>query len=78
MNLGIALKRNGKTKAALEHYLEAIRLQPRFVEAINNLGRLYLDEGRLEEAKASFRRALDINPGFTPARVNLERALGNP
>ena len=78
MNLGIALKRGGKKKEAAKHYLEAIALQPRLVEAINNLGRLHLEEGRKAEAAARFREALRINPGFAPARANLERALEQP
>ena len=76
MNLGIALKRLGKTREAAKHYLEAIRLEPRFVKAINNLGRLRIEQGMKAEAEARFRRALEIDPGFTPARVNLERLGG--
>jgi predicted O-linked N-acetylglucosamine transferase (SPINDLY family) len=38
-------------------------------------GNAYKDEGRLEEAVASYQKALSINPDFSPAYVNLGNVL---
>lgn len=39
----------------------------------NNLGYAYLVEGRPDLAKPAFERALELDPGFVRARLNLER-----
>ena len=42
-NMGIILKRNGRTEEAIESYRKAISLKPDYVQAYNNLGVLYKD-----------------------------------
>jgi predicted CXXCH cytochrome family protein len=42
-----------------------------------NLGVLYLDQGKTEEAEESFRIAVRLDPGFVPARVNLANLLNS-
>jgi len=42
-------------------------------DAYNNLGIIYLQEGRREEARTMFRKALDLDPGHMAALKNLER-----
>ena len=37
----------------------------------NNLGVLLLEQGKLDEAIACYRRALMVQPDFGPARTNL-------
>lgn len=61
--------------AACRVYEEAIRLDPSLVEAHVNVGRLYQEEGRLEEAEASYRRAIQLRPDFTVAYFNLRVVL---
>jgi tetratricopeptide (TPR) repeat protein len=58
-------------EAACRAYEEAIRLDPSLVEAHVNLGRLYQEEGKLDEAEASYRRAIHRRPDFTVAYFNL-------
>jgi protein O-GlcNAc transferase len=48
-----------------------IELKPDFVEAHSNLGNLLRDLGRLNEAEASCRQALQIQPDFAEAHNNL-------
>ena len=45
-------------------------------EAYNNLGLIRTSEGRLEEAVAAFRRALELKPDFVDALNNLGVAFG--
>lgn len=45
------------------------------------LGLIYLEQGRIDEARSNFRRVLDLNRDFFQARINLARidfALDNP
>jgi glycosyltransferase involved in cell wall biosynthesis len=49
---------------------EALTSQP---DSSNNLGVAYARSGRWESASTCFRRALDLEPGYLDARVNLER-----
>jgi predicted CXXCH cytochrome family protein len=52
----------------------ALALNPMIVGAINDLGLALMRQGKNEEAIASWKRALDINPRFTAAQRNLEAA----
>ncbi|MGA3078183.1 MAG: tetratricopeptide repeat protein, partial [Bryobacteraceae bacterium] len=53
----------------------ALRSEPNFAEAHNNLGRaLSQIPGRLPEAIAEYRAALRIKPDYAQARANLEAA----
>ncbi len=56
-------------------FAEAIRLDPNFVQAHNNLGNTWLEEGHPNHALACFQQALLINNGFAQARLNLGVAL---
>jgi tetratricopeptide (TPR) repeat protein len=52
-----------------------VALEPTYAEALNNLGILRLDRGRLETAIASFEQALAARPDYAEAHTNLGRAL---
>lgn len=70
-NLGAAerdLKRFDESLAALD---EATRLAPRMLDPYFNRGALYLEVGRTNEARRQFLLALEIDPGFVPAREAL-------
>ena len=54
---------------------EAIRLDPQFFEAANDLGVLYLGEGRLSEAYEMFQRATTLDEGDPQAEANLAYVL---
>ena len=47
-NMGIIMKRNGRTEEAIESYRKAISLKPDYVQAYNNLGVLYKDNKQYE------------------------------
>ena len=52
-------------------YEEAIRVNPRLVEAQNNLGTALAAVGRLDEAAGVLRKAVATQPRFAEAYVNL-------
>jgi Flp pilus assembly protein TadD len=56
---------------AKSYFLESIKLRGDFPESLNNLGYVYLIEGREEKAKELFEHALEIQPLFSAAKKNL-------
>lgn len=56
-----------------EHYLLKVIAQGgnRFADVHNMMGVIHHDKGRLEEAREEFKRALDKNPSYTEAALNL-------
>ena len=71
-NLGVALvrlHRFGEARAALE---DAIRLNPKSANYETNLGNVLGEQGDRPAAAEHFRRALAIDPHFTPARHGLD------
>jgi len=71
--LGVALQLQGKDSLlALQKATEHL---PNDAEAHSNMGNTLLDMGRLDEAEASYRRALKIKPDFAEAHSNLGNIL---
>ena len=63
-----------RTDEAIAHYEKGLSLCPDDDVAHNDLGELYLGQGRIDAARAQFEEALRINPEFSRARQNLEAA----
>jgi len=74
-NLGVYLLKAGHGAAAIEHYREAVRLKPDYIEAHTNLGIALSASGRLPEAMAEYEAALELNPDYPKAHYNLGLAL---
>ena len=75
VNLANALRNDlGELGRAEEHYRLALRLQPGHALAHTNLGSVLAITGRLDEAIDEFNRALDLDPGLSPARLYLTAA----
>lgn len=68
----LALQQSDKRRAAAL-YESALRMEPADVVALVNLGVLYGEAGRVEEAGRLWRRALDANPAIEEAVLNLAR-----
>ena len=68
---GNILHDQGKLEDAIESYIQALQLNPKFVGVYNNLGNVLKDLGRLEEAIESYKRALMIDPDYVEACYNM-------
>ncbi|MDB6094701.1 MAG: yrrB [Verrucomicrobia bacterium] len=77
-NLGAALAQLGRFDEAELHLKEGLRLTPQGAEMTtlrNNLGNVFLQTKRMEEAIAQYDIALGLNPGFVDAHYNRGAAL---
>ncbi len=72
---GASYHRQAASPDSAAYYYELlVRLEPANSSAINNLGDLYEDLGRYEEALEMYRRSLDINPDAAIPYYNLMSA----
>jgi tetratricopeptide (TPR) repeat protein len=77
-NLGVEMQAAGDRQEAIRRYREAIRLDPLFAEAQNNLGTaLALEPGKSAEAIAAYEEAIRLKPDFADARYNLANELNS-
>ncbi|PYP69137.1 MAG: hypothetical protein DMD36_11130 [Gemmatimonadetes bacterium] len=65
------LAAEGRPAEAEAQYEQALALDDRFAAVHNNLGNVLVMQGKLEEGKRHYRRALELNPGYADARRNL-------
>ncbi|WP_243370219.1 tetratricopeptide repeat protein [Geotalea sp. SG265] len=59
---GNALAGAGDYAGAIAAYLQALQLAPRQPALLNNLGLAYMENGQLEEARATFERFIALDP----------------
>ncbi|MFM0124973.1 tetratricopeptide repeat-containing glycosyltransferase family protein [Paraburkholderia sp. RL18-101-BIB-B] len=71
----VALQRNGAFTEAEGLYREILELKPRHFDALQLLGALTLQAGRLQEGVELLRKALAINAKQAPLHSNLAYAL---
>ncbi|MCX6922234.1 MAG: tetratricopeptide repeat protein [Verrucomicrobia bacterium] len=74
-SLGDELTKQGRMEEAEAHFAEAVRLRPRYPEALSDLGLTRVMRGKLEEGIEYYRAAIVINPRYWKAHDNLARAL---
>jgi len=74
-NLAMALQDAGRTSDAIAHYSEALRINPRFLDAYDNLGLALASEGRTDEAIALYAKTLGLKPTDADAHNNLGKLL---
>jgi len=60
---------------AIDAYGQALRLQPRMVEALLNCGTLFYEQGNFERAADCFQRAIEVAPQNSLAHSNLGTVL---
>jgi tetratricopeptide (TPR) repeat protein len=73
--MGIAQFYIGNFDGAIANYQTALEINPRFVEALNNMGIALKDKGSLDLAIESFEKAIQINPNFFEAHRNLSSLI---
>lgn len=74
-NLGFALSRLGRLEEAAAALRTFTRIRPDDRDAHYLLGNALLRGGLPAEAAGEFRRALELDPGYAPARKELDAAL---
>lgn len=78
--LAQTLQESGHPKEAMEHYRILLEKDDSFPEIHHNIGIIHRFAGEIEEAEASFWRAVGKKPDFSPSYINLaliERDKGN-
>jgi tetratricopeptide (TPR) repeat protein len=73
--LGLVLYKQGKLEEAAARYAEALRINPEFPAAHNNLAVLLFQRGKPEEAAAHYAEALRSEPDHAGALNNLAMML---
>ena len=73
-SLGLAEKRQGHYTEAAEFYQRAIQQNPKFSEAVSNLGNVFLAQKQTNLAVASYQQAIEIRPDRGAYYYNLYRA----
>lgn len=74
-NIGHAFQQKGQFEKAIEHYREALRIEPGDLQAMNNLGVLLLSQKKTDEALKIFEKAVQMNGRYIDAINNLGLAL---
>ena len=70
-NLGLMLGRAGKTAEAVTELELAVKASARQPVFHNQLGIAYRQQGQFLKARASYERALELDPGYASACLNL-------
>jgi tetratricopeptide (TPR) repeat protein len=68
---GIALQSDKDSPGAINAYRNAVKRKSGYLEALNNLGHLLSESGRLQEAAGVFRELTSAHPGNAQAWSNL-------
>ena len=74
-NLADALARKGRRQEALQHYQQALQLDPNSAKVHANLGATLAELENYEEGIKELEQALSIDPGYINARLNLASIL---
>jgi tetratricopeptide (TPR) repeat protein len=72
-----ALFQSGRYDEAEVLLLEIVKHNPLYANVYNMLGFIYSQRNVLDKAAELFRQALNINPGYTEARLNLAITLAD-
>ncbi len=75
INLGAALRDQGKTDEAISVFRRAVELEPKSAQARDHLGWMLEHQGKLDDAVALYRKATELDPALAQAQSNLARTL---
>lgn len=74
-NEGVALEAMGQIEPAAQRYATAIKTDPDYAAAHNNLGSLRVRQGQFAAARADYEAAIRADAGHADARANLALVL---
>ncbi len=66
-----AFQKSGRLRDAKQLYRKALKADPNYVDALNNLGVIYIQEKNYKEAQTNFERAIRFKPGNVDPYYNL-------
>ena len=72
VQFGISVAQRGLWKEALYRWKRAAEIDPTYAAAFNNLAIAYEHEGQLPEARESYEKAVQLEPGNAMIRQNYE------
>lgn len=70
--MGLAYHRLNDLASAENEFSMAVKYDTSYYQAMNNLGMMQFYRGKYFTAKENFESALQINPNYNPARLNLD------
>ena len=56
-----------ESRGAVEAYKKALAIKPDYLEAHNNMGATFQEQGKLDEAIGAFTKAVSLNPNCVGA-----------
>ena len=71
--LGITLRRQGAWQKAVDEYNKALGINSQDQVICFNMGKAFLEGGKIHEARVWFKKALEIDPNFQEAIDELEK-----
>jgi tetratricopeptide (TPR) repeat protein len=74
-HLGQAFKAKGDSKAALAAFYQAVQMDHHDLDAINGIGVIYYERGKLDAARKWYEDAIKIDPLYLRAHTNLGNLL---
>jgi Flp pilus assembly protein TadD len=74
-NQGMRSVRKGLSDEAVEHFTEAVRINPDYVEALQQLGIAQAAKGETEQSLDTFLKASALEPDSGPLRYNVALTL---
>jgi Tfp pilus assembly protein PilF len=72
VEFGIRVAQNGLWNEALYRWQRAVQIDPTYAAAWNNLAIAYEHEGKFEEAKKAYEKALQLDPKNLMIRQNYD------
>lgn len=72
VEFGIKVAQLGLWREALAHWERAVKLDPSYAQAYNNLAIGYEQQGDFEKARSAYAKALELNPNNTYIKQNYE------
>ncbi len=75
LGLASCSEAEGKYQQAIEYYEKVLFLTPNDPAVLNNIGVNAIHLGQMPEAMINFKKALEIDPNFAPARLNYQHLL---
>lgn len=72
VEFGIRMAQSGLWKEAIYRWEQAVKIDPEYAQAWNNLAIGYEQEGRFDDARAAYQKALQLAPNNDLIRTNYD------